>query len=126
MSVAVPDIGAKRGIRDLVDCPLCGGRGQDVSPRFQRQDGKCEFCHGYGKVSLVACPCGRPKRFDKIGWVEKGIYSCGLEECKRILKPRIMMVALALPVHEVYGLQDKDSKEAEEVWQQYMGRDVWD
>jgi hypothetical protein len=75
---------------------------------------------------MVPCVCGRPKRLDAVGFVEPGIYACGLEECKRLLKPKVMFVAYAVPYAEVNGLAGRDETEARSVWGDYTGQDVWD
>jgi hypothetical protein len=57
-----------------------------------------------------ACACGRPLRLDKVGLVQKGIYSCGREACKKKLEPK---------EPEPIGKPSFDADD--EAWLSYMG-----
>lgn len=80
----------------MISCPACSGTGMKVGPQWQGQDGLCELCHGAKLLCATPCRCGRPRRFDKAGFVQKvmvagievAIFCCGQDYCKNAMKPR--------------------------------------
>lgn len=77
------------GAWPFVQCPACRGMGRTVCSKLQGQEGICGHCHGRGKICLIACVCGRPRRFDTEGLVVKGLYCCGSRICLEDMKPVI-------------------------------------
>jgi DnaJ-class molecular chaperone len=70
-------------------CPRCDGHKRLVSPKYQGQDPRCNYCHGYGVVvNDITCYCGRPVRPDVLGQVEGALYSCSRKPCKEALLAR--------------------------------------